>query len=218
MPDVEWRIYPPQAAPKAEAMLNKTKRPAMTTGRAAVLGLIERYVSTGFGYRLSLLEVQKLVYFLTAVGEPLNKVVFQKHHYGPYADVLRHVLDKMEGHFISGYADGLNKPETPIELKGDAVIEALNYLEQHTETKQRFDKVAKLIEGFESQNGMELLSTVHWVITQELKSSNIDGDELVAKVHSWNPRKARMKSVHILAALRRLQEQNWLSYKAPAML
>ena len=217
MPDVEWRIYPPQAAPKAEAMLNKTKRPAMTTGRAAVLGLIERYVSTGFGYRLSLLEVQKLVYFLTAVGEPLNKVVFQKHHYGPYADVLRHVLDKMEGHFISGYADGLNKPETPIELKGDAVTEALNYLEQHTETKQRFDKVAKLIQGFESQNGMELLSTVHWVATQEANSENISKDELLSLVHNWNPRKSKMKPAHIVAAWNRLDQEGWLSRKAPAI-
>lgn len=213
MPDVEWRIYPPQAAP----MLNKTKRPAMTTGRAAVLGLIERYVSTGFGYRLSLLEVQKLVYFLTAVGEPLNKVVFQKHHYGPYADVLRHVLDKMEGHFISGYADGLNKPETPIELKGDAVTEALNYLDQHTGTKQRFDKVAKLIEGFESQNGMELLSTVHWVATQEYGDKVLTSEDVINGVHGWSARKANMKSAHILAAWNRLREQGWLDSKAPTL-
>ena len=102
----------------------------MTIGRAAVLGLIQQYVSTGFEYRLSLLEVQKLVYFLMTAGEPLNKVVFQKHHYGPYADVLRHVLEKMEGHFITGYADGLNKPDTPIELKDDAAKEAFDFLEK----------------------------------------------------------------------------------------
>ncbi|MCS0218237.1 macro domain-containing protein [Vibrio alginolyticus] len=215
MPDVEWRVYPPQAAPKAEAMINRTKRPAMTAGRAAVLGLIERYVSTGFGYRLSLLEVQKLVYFLTAVGEPLNKVVFQKHHYGPYADVLRHVLDKMEGHFISGYADGLNKPETPIELREDAATEALDYLERHIDTKLRFDKVAKLIEGFESQNGMELLSTVHWVATQEYNDKDLSSDDVVHGVHSWNARKAKMKPAHILAAWNRLKEQGWLDNKAP---
>jgi len=83
LPDVEWRVYPPQNAPSAQAMPNKTKRPCMTLGRVAVLGLIERYTSTGFGYRLSLFEVQKLVYFLIAAGEPLNKVVFKKHHYGP---------------------------------------------------------------------------------------------------------------------------------------
>ena len=209
--DVEWRIYPPQAAPKAEAMPNKTKRPAMTKGRAAVLGLAERYVSTGFGYRLSLLEIQKLVYFLVVAGEPMDKVVFQKHHYGPYADVLRHVLNRMEGHFISGYADGHNKPETPIELKGDAAKEALSYLEQHSETKQRFDKVAKLIEGFESQNGMELLSTVHWVATKELRDGEFTPDELVKQVHSWSARKAQMKPAHILAALNRLNEYRWLN-------
>ncbi|MCZ4337874.1 macro domain-containing protein [Shewanella colwelliana] len=214
MPDVEWRVYPPQSAPKAEAMPNKTARPRMTIGRAAVLGLIDRYVSTGFGYRLSLLEVQKLVYFLTAVGEPLNKVVFQKHHYGPYADVLRHVLDKMEGHFITGYADGLNKPETPIELKDDAAQEALNYLEKHSLTKQRFDKVAELIKGYESQNGMELLSTVHWIATQESNAETITSEELVKGVHSWSSRKAQMKPAHILAAWNRLSEQGWLQLKA----
>ncbi|MGO2089071.1 MAG: type II toxin-antitoxin system antitoxin DNA ADP-ribosyl glycohydrolase DarG [Oceanisphaera sp.] len=215
MPDVEWRIYPPQAAPKADAMPNRTKRPAMTAGRAAVLGLIERYMSTGFGYRLSLLEVQKLVYFLTAVGEPLNKVVFQKHHYGPYADVLRHVLDKMEGHFITGYADGKNKPDMPIELKDDAVTEALHYLQVCPETKNRFDKVARLIEGFESQNGMELLSTVHWVATNELAGRSITDDVLVNAVHSWNARKSHMKPAHILAAWARLKDQDWLKNKAP---
>jgi len=218
LPDVQWLIYPPQAAPKAEAMPNKTIRPKMTIGRAAVIGLIDRYVSTGFGYRLSLLEVQKLVYFLTAGGEPLNKVIFQKHHFGPYADVLRHVLEKMEGHFITGYADGLNKPETPIELIEDAAQEALIYLDEHLETKQRFDKVAKLIEGYESQNGMELLSTVHWVATQELDINNTTSAELVSRVHSWNSRKAQMKPHHILAAWNRLKEQNWLEKKAPAVI
>ena len=211
LPEVEWRIYAPQAAPKAESMPDKTTRPKMTKGRAAVLGLAERYLSTGFGYQLSLLEIQKLVYFLVVSGEPMEKVVFQKHHYGPYADVLRHVLNRMEGHFIVGYADGHNKPETPIELKQDATEEALKYLEQHPDTKQRFDSVAKLIEGFESQNGMELLSTVHWVATQEFKNQLFSEDALIRKVHAWNERKAQMKTPHILAALNRLNDHLWLN-------
>lgn len=52
------------------------------------------------------------------------------------------ICSKMEGRFILGYADGLNKPETPIDLKDDAAKEALDFLAQHSETKQRFDKVA----------------------------------------------------------------------------
>ena len=209
LPEVEWRVYAPQSAPSAEAMPNKTTRPAMTKGRAAVLGLIERYVSTGFGYRLSLLEIQKLVYFLDVAGEPMDSVVFQKHHYGPYADVLRHVLNRMEGHFITGFADGQNKPETSISLKEDASAEALAYLQHHPETKKHFDKVASLIEGFESQNGMELLSTVHWVATKELSDSAFTKDDLISQVHRWNKRKAQMKPAHIIAAWDRLNEHRW---------
>lgn len=214
MPDVEWRLYPPQNAPDAEAMPNKTRRPRMTIGRAAVLGLIDKYVQTGYDYRLSLLEIQKLVYFLTASGEHLNQVHFQKLHFGPYADVLRHVLDKMEGHFIIGYADGQNKPETPITLKNDAAVEALAYLSKHPKTQSRFNDVKQLVDGFESPNGMELLSTVHWVATQDMHGV-IDTDELIRKVHHWNQRKAKMKPSRILAALQRITEQGWLDKKAP---
>jgi len=214
MPNVEWRVYPPQTAPKAEVMPNKTRRPRMTIGRAAVLGLIDKYVQTGYDYRLSLLEIQKLVYFLTASGEHLNQVHFQKHHYGPYADVLRHVLDKMEGHFISGYADGQNQPDTPINLKNAAAVEAIAYLDKHPKTQSRFNEVKQLVDGFESPNGMELLSTVHWVATQDMNGI-IDSDELINKVHQWNQRKAGMKPSHILAALHRITEQGWLEKKAP---
>lgn len=72
LPDVDWRIYPPQTAPSAELMPNQTRRPRMTIGRAAVLGLIDRYVSIGFGYRLSLLEVQKLVLLFDCGGRAIK--------------------------------------------------------------------------------------------------------------------------------------------------
>ena len=214
MPQIEWRVYPPQQSPEAEQMINNTQRPKMTKGRAAIIGLIECYLSTGFGYRLSLLEVQKLVYFLTAAGEHLNKVHFTKHHYGPYADVLRHVLERMDGHFITGYGDGKNKPETPILLKDDAVKDAFEFLESEPETKKRFEQVANLIEGFESQNGMELLSTVHWIATQDSNDAELTENDLIQNVHNWNSHKASMKPSHIVAAFDRLKAQNWLQLKA----
>lgn len=214
MPDIEWRIY----APQAKQMLNRTSKPKMTIGRAAVIGLINEYLTTGLHYKLSLLEVQKLVYFLTAAGEKLNKVHFQKHHYGPYADVLRHVLDKMEGHFISGYADGVNKPDTPIQLKEGAINDAQSFLATHPETKQNFDEVTKLLNGFESPYGMELLSTVHWVVTRECSLEKIELEDVIAKVHNWSERKAQMKPAHIKAALARLQEQQWLIKASAACL
>ena len=97
-------------------MKNVTKRPRMTGTRAAVIGLIDRYLVPGFDYPISLLEIQKLVYFLKEAGEEMDKVQFVQHYYGPYADVLRKVLEAMDGHLITGYGAGQNKPETPINL------------------------------------------------------------------------------------------------------
>lgn len=144
-PDVEWMVFEPSGAPEPKEMANRTKRPKMTKGRAAVLGLIDRYLVPGYDYPVTLLEIQKLVYFLTESGEHLNQVVFEKAHYGPYADVLRHVLEKMDGHFISGYGDGKNKPDVPINLLPDAAKEAEEYIKAHPNTRRRFDRVVKLI-------------------------------------------------------------------------
>ena len=211
-PDVEWLVFAPTKAPEAKDMPNKTKRPKMTKGRAAVLGLIDRYLVPGFDYPVSLLEIQKLVYFLTESGENLNQVIFKKAAYGPYADVLRHVLEKIDGHFVSGYGDGKNKPDVPINLLPEAAKEAEEYLKSHTDTQSRFDKVVKLIEGFETPYGMELLATVHWVATRENKAAKNDYNIALNEIKKWNTRKANiMQASHIQAAWKRLKEQGWFS-------
>jgi O-acetyl-ADP-ribose deacetylase (regulator of RNase III) len=97
--DVDVQVFEPNGAPAPEAMRNATAKPKMTPGRAVVLALMNRYLVPGFDYRLSLLEVQKLDYFLQAAGEPL-RLQYQAHHYGPYADNLRHVLHHIEGHYL----------------------------------------------------------------------------------------------------------------------
>jgi hypothetical protein len=174
-----------------------------------VLGLIQRYLVPGFDYPVTLLEIQKLVYFLTEAGEELSQVKFAKHHYGPYADVLRHVLEKMDGHFITGYGAGENKPDMPIHLQPEAADEAEQYLREHADTHARFDRVAELIEGFETPYGMELLATVHWVATREGAASN--PDEALAAVQAWSTRKANlMRPEHVSAAWHRLRELGWI--------
>ena len=211
LPDVRWMVYEPAGAPDPKAARNRTPRPKMTQGRAAVLGLIRRYLVPGFDYTVSLLEIQKLVYFLTEAGEKLNKVKFEKHHYGPYADVLRHVLEKMDGHFVTGYGDGHNKPDTPIQLVPDAAAQAERYLDDHPDTRRRFDRVAELIEGFETPFGMELLATVHWVATRETSDAPSTPDVTYAAVRTWSTRKANlMRREHVRAAWQRLNQLGWL--------
>jgi O-acetyl-ADP-ribose deacetylase (regulator of RNase III) len=92
-------LYAPSGTPKPENMVNRTRKPNMTHGRASLLLLMDSYTVPGYDYRLSLLEVQKLMYFMQASGENL-KLNFSKGTYGPYADNLRHVLNHIEGHLF----------------------------------------------------------------------------------------------------------------------
>jgi O-acetyl-ADP-ribose deacetylase (regulator of RNase III) len=209
LPEIRVLLFAPGDTPLPETMPNKTKRPRMTAGRAAIVGIMSRYQGFGQDYRLAMLEVQKLAYFLQVAGERL-KLEFVKGEYGPYADELRKVLRHIEGHFIIGFGDGNNAPETSIEVKKDAIVEAEEFLQTAEKTKTRFERVALLIEGFETPYGMELLSTVHWTATHaDLSPDDFQG--LVGSVDSWNDRKKElMRAEHFKAAWRRLKEQRWL--------
>jgi hypothetical protein len=129
--------------------------------------------------------------------------------------VLRHVLEKMEGHFISGYGDGQNKPDTPIRLLPGAAEEAEIFLRDHPDTRERFERVARLIEGFETPFGMELMATVHWVATRERAAQ--DPDAAYLAVQSWNTLKAdMMRREHVRAAWMRLRQLGWLDQPTSA--
>lgn len=192
-------------------MRNATAKPSMTPGRAAVIGLMNRYLVPGYEYRLSLLEVQKLAYFLQVAGEPL-RLDYAAHHYGPYADKLRHVLHRIEGHYVRGFADGKNTPETPLELLDGAAAEAEAFLATSAASEARLRKVADLIEGFETPFGMELLSTVHWVAAHDDEAAR-SADAAIVGVHAWNDRKATtMKPDHIRTAWSHLHAKGWLDH------
>ena len=95
--DVQIFLYEPQGAPDTEKIRVSNKRPNMTIGRAVLIALAEIYLLPG--YRMVLLEIQKLAYFLQCAGVNL-KLNFKKAKYGPYAEELNHVLQRIEGHFF----------------------------------------------------------------------------------------------------------------------
>ena len=207
LPEVNVLLFEPAGAPQATAMAKENKVPNMTAGRAALLGLMRRYLAAVMDPTVTLLEVHKLMYFMQEAGEPL-RLNYQKALYGPYAENLRHVLSHIEGHFISGYGDAEDRPDKPLELKLDAAEQAEIFLAEHQGTQQRFDRVAQLIEGFETTFGMELLSTVHWVVVREAAKT---AEEAVVKVHDWNHRKNMFEPRHIYLAWERLKESGWLA-------
>lgn len=207
LPDVEVHLFAPSGALDPKAMVVNTKRPRMTAARAAMLKVMEIYRQFDFG--LSKIEVQKLAYFLQLAGEDM-RLKFVKHQFGPYSDELKHALARMEGHFIRGLGDGVVQAE--IEPFEDALCEADAFIAQESDAglADRVKRVARLIEGFETPYGMELLASVHWVATHE---PNVrDPSAAWQAVSSWNARKKQlMSSDHVEAAWGRLKELNWLA-------
>ncbi len=208
--DVDVLVFAPGATPKAADMPTGSASPKMTPGRAAMVHLLSRYEDVALA--ASLIEVQKLLYFLQAAGEPL-RLNFVKARYGPYADNLRHVLTAVEGHLLTGFGDGSAAvlDAEPIAVLPGADDAALDFLAQSPDTLTRVDRVLDLAEGFESMYGMELLASVHWVATQQEPAAASD-PELAAKlVQDWTPRKGRMFTTeHLRTAWTALRDQGWL--------
>jgi hypothetical protein len=75
------------------------------------------------------------------------------------------------------------------------------------DTRTRFDRVARLVEGFESPFGLELLATVHWVATREGAASE---EDVVARTYAWAARKQRFTRRQIALARQVLTERGWL--------
>ena len=203
--DVEVVVYEPRGAPETERMVRSSEAPRMTAGRAALVGLMDRYLNGLLDPFVTLLEVHKLMYFMQVAGQPL-RLKFTKAVYGPYAENLRHVLNAVEGHFVSGYGDGGDRPDKQLELVPGAVEDAAEVLRRSHATRKRFGRVTDLVEGFESGFGLELLSTVHWVLVRDNPASH---DDLVARTYAWNERKKRFSPRQIGLAADVLREKGW---------
>jgi O-acetyl-ADP-ribose deacetylase (regulator of RNase III) len=202
-------VFEPTGAPTPTRMVDRRKRPKMTAGRAAFIGLLSRYLMPGDS--ASPLVVQKLLYFLQEAGQPL-RLTFVKQRYGPYADQVRHAVIGMEGHFVTGFGDGTGGSD--IQLLPEAVPEAAPFLDRHPATLRRFDRVAELIRGFETPYGLELLSTTHWVATRE--GADDDPERAVELVRAWSARKGHLFTPdHIMAAWHQLTEKGWLPEPTP---
>lgn len=199
-------VFEPQGEPSQAKRVAGRKAPAMTPGRAALVGLMDRYLAGLLDPFVSLLEVHKLMYFMQEAGEPL-RLRLAKGPYGPYAENLRHVLTEIDGYYISGYGAGGDAPDKILELVPGAVEDAHTTLAERPRTRDRFERVATLVEGFESPFGLELLSTVHWVASREHPTSEQD---LIERTYGWGERKRQFSQRQILLARRLLTDRAWL--------
>ena len=166
----------------------------------------------------SLLEIQKLAWFLERVVEKQNiknplKLEFTYNNYGPYADKLRHVLDALDGSYLK--SDKRISDSDPWDViwfdekKRDRVNAFL-----HSEAKEylpALELTSQIIDGFESPYGMELLATVDWLLEKESCEPTVNAIEQGIKNwpagKKWAYRKAKLFDQRAIGiALERLQQ------------
>ena len=173
---------PSEEVYKEKVKINKKKDTGLTPARAIVVSLLDKYRI--LGYEPSLLEIQKLAYFAQRFGENL-KLQYQKNQFGPYAKNLSFLLDYLDGLYIEGMKHKNAKPFDPIKIIDEKLSEVNSFVQEKLEPKHKenLNKVLKLIEGFESPLGMELLSTVDYIINTK---GSIDPVSIIKEINNWS--------------------------------
>jgi len=149
---------------------------------------------------------------MQCAGQDL-RLKFTKGIYGPYAENLRHVLHAIEGHLVSGYDDGGDRPDKQLTLVPGALDDALLFLKEKdaTNTQEHFNRVCDLVDGFESPFGLELLATVHWVVENEQVQTI---DDVITSVYAWNEKKKQFSKRQIMLAFDVLSKKGWINHFA----
>lgn len=203
--DLQADIYESTRASEDKPVTCNREVPELTSSRAALVGLIHNYLNGLLDPFITPLEIHKLMYFMQSAGQPL-RLHFSKGAYGPYAENLHRVLNKIEGHFISGYADGEDGLGKKLKLIPGVVEDAQKILCNTDSTRERFNRVVNLVKKFESPYGLQLLSTVHWTLVHNTCNTM---DKLVSEVHRWNKDKKRFTSRQTRLAIDVLHKQGW---------
>lgn len=210
--DVRVMVFEPGGTPAADTIKHQRNVPKMTPGRAALVELLNRYLRGLLDPFVTLLEAHKLMYFMQEAGQPL-RLRYTQAPYGPYAENLRHVLREVEGHLISGYADGGDAPDKQLQLVPGAAQDAEAFLAADADTRARFERVVDLVDGFETPFGLELLATVHWVMTRQGATRL---DDVVEQTYAWNERKRQFTPRQIGIAVDCLTRKGWVTRDAHA--
>ena len=185
--DCEIVVYEP-----TESYQNVVKRHGtekLTPARAMMAEMIRRYEVMGFD--CSILEAQKLAWFLTrAVGklglhDPIS-AQFSANRYGPYSDRIRHLLDNLDGSYLTceqRVADA--RTFDPIRFRFDRQDKVTAYLTtpEAKPFRPALDLATEIVDGFQSPHGLELLATVDWLSSQS--NVELDAGSMIDAIANW---------------------------------
>lgn len=175
--DVDIQIFEPTR--QYQNVAKRTGVETLTPARALIAELVRRYWVLGM--ECSLLEIQKLAWFLERAIERYNpndnplKLHFVAHKYGPYANRLDHLLNNLDGSYL--HADKRISDADPLEViwfDDERKTFVQSYLQSEAKIyTQALEATAALIDGFESPFGMELLATVDWMLARDGVAPNV---------------------------------------------
>lgn len=213
LPNIEVLVYEP--TPKYQNVAKRSGVEKLTPARALIAELVRRYWVLGM--ECSLLEIQKLAWFmersierLTPSDNPL-KLEFKAHIYGPYTHKLNFVLNDLDGSYLHCDKRISDADKLDVIWFDDGHKEVLQaYLKSEAKAHlPALEETAQLIDGFESPFGMELLSTVDWLLSREGVQPNVGSVRM--GLQRWPApgaaeRKSRLFDDRVVAiALARLQ-------------
>lgn len=178
LPDIDIIVFEP-----TQQYQNVAKRAGvekLTPARALIAELVRRYWVLGM--ECSFLEVQKLAWFLErsiehfGLENPLD-LQFNAHKFGPYANRLNHLLNNLDGSYL--HCDKRISDADPLDViwfDDDRKLFLDAYIKSEAKPyAEALEYTAKLIDGFESPFGMELLATVDWLLSKEGVPATVQG-------------------------------------------
>jgi O-acetyl-ADP-ribose deacetylase (regulator of RNase III) len=169
--DIEVLVYEP--TDEYHNVAKRTGVEKLTAARALIAELVRRYWVLGF--ECSLLEIQKLAYFLEGSIEeqqlpnPLN-LTFKANKYGPYSDKLKHLLNGLDGSYLhcsKRLADAGARDAIWFEESKKDKVAAFLTSPDVKQYRAALEATTNLIDGFQSPLGLELLATVDWLLQHE---------------------------------------------------
>lgn len=203
--DVDVVLFAPKHA--ADAPEHAHSNLSMTYPRAILLKALndlEHYFDGSFD-RISL---KKNCLFSSSAGVDF-KLQFSRNLHGPYSEPLKLAYVAMERH---GMIDGFLSGERQSHVKPSGSAVASEFLDQfETSVNDTIDRLSKLVQGYESPYGLELLSSVHWLAHH---GGHFPVEKIIQEMLGWSEAKRNKFSEDaIRAAYDRLKEDGLLHCK-----
>jgi len=202
--DCDIYIYEPSTVIK-EAL--KKERVKLTPARAMLLAVLYDLVRNG--EFVSEFSSEKIAYFLQRFGAKNTfKLEFQQNFYGPYSGKVKHVLYYLNGSYIMGYSSKDKKPFEELGLIPDAEITVNEFLDkiENKEYRVIVEKTKTFLSGFYSPFGLELLSTIDFIIREKDAKTQ---EDIIKELENWSDRKKTLftNPKFIQLAITNLQSQ-----------